>query len=85
MIGGPGRKRDMGLVAGLGLSTPCLFSAQVFNYQKFKPETQHLNVIVSFRKMAGKKLLLPGLLVTVLDYRDETRSVCQRKITYVTL
>jgi hypothetical protein len=31
-----------GLLAGLGLITPCLFSAQVFKYQKIKPEKGYL-------------------------------------------
>ena len=55
-------RRIWGLLAGLGLITPCLFSDQVFKYQKIKPEKGYLIQNGSLRKMVEKKLLRPGLL-----------------------
>jgi len=70
-----------GLLAGLGLVTPCLFSAQVFKYQRIKPEKGHLIQKVPFEKWLGRNYCGPACLAMVLNYWDETRSFSQRKIS----
>lgn len=74
-------RRIWGLLAGLGLMTPCLFSAQVFKYQKIKPEKGHLIQTVPFEKWLERNYCGPACLAMVLNYWDETRSFGQRKIT----
>ena len=74
-------RRIWGLLAGLGLITPCLFSAQVFKYQKIKPEKGHLIQTVPFEKWLERNYCGPACLAMVLNYWDETRSFSQRKIT----
>ena len=70
-----------GLLAGLGLMTPFLFSAQVFKYEKIKPEKGHLIQTVPFEKWLERNYCGPACLAMVLNYWDETRSFSQRKIT----
>jgi predicted double-glycine peptidase len=70
-----------GLLAGLGLITPCLFSAQVFKYKKIKPEKGYLIQAVPFEKWLERNYCGPACLAMVLNYWDETRSFRQRKIT----
>jgi len=77
---GPAR-RIGGLLAGLGLITPCLFSAQVFKYQKIKPEKGYVIQTVPFEKWLKRNYCGPACLAMVLNYWDETRSFSQRKIT----
>jgi Peptidase_C39 like family len=74
-------RRIWGLLAGLGLITPCLFSAQVFRYQKIKPEKGYLIQTVPFEKWLGRNYCGPACLTMVLNYWDETRSFSQQKIT----
>jgi len=74
-------RRIWGLLAGLGLIAPCLFSAQVFKYQKIKPEKGHLIQTVPFEKWLKRNYCGPACLAMVLNYWDETRSFSQRKIT----
>jgi len=73
-------RRIWGLLAGLGLMTPFLFSAQVFKYQKIKPEKGHLIQTVPFEKWLERNYCGPACLAMVLNYWDETRSFSQRKI-----
>ena len=61
--------------------TPSLFSAQVFKYQKIKPEKGHLIQAVPFEKWLERNYCGPACLAMVLNYWDETRSFSQRKIT----
>jgi len=74
-------RRIGGLLAGLWLIAPCLFSAQVFQYQKIKPEKGHLIQTVPFEKWLGRNYCGPACLAMVLNYWDETRSFSQQKIT----
>jgi len=73
-------RRIWGLLAGLGLIAPCLFSAQVFKYKKIKPERGCLIQTVPFEKWLGKNYCGPACLTMVFNYWDETRSFSQRKI-----
>lgn len=67
---GRAARRIWGVLAGLGLMTPCFFSAQIFKYQKIKPEKGQLK-----RNYCG-----PACLAMVLNSWDETRSFSRRKI-----
>jgi len=73
--------RVWGLLAGLGLIAPCLFSAQVFKYPKIKPDKGYLIQTVPFEKWLARNYCGPACLAMVLNYWDETRSFSQRKIT----
>jgi tetratricopeptide (TPR) repeat protein len=73
-------KRIGGFLAGLGLLTPCLFSAQIFKYQKIKPERGYLIQTVPFEKWLGRNFCGPACLAMVLNSWDETRSFSQRQI-----
>jgi tetratricopeptide (TPR) repeat protein len=89
---GVGRRADMiqtkgraarrigGLLASLGLLTPCLFSAQVFKYQKSRPEKGHLIQTVPYEKWLKRNYCGPACLAMVLNSWDETRSFSQGKI-----
>jgi len=70
-----------GFLAVLGLLAPCLFSAQVFKYQKTKPEKGHLIQTVPFEKWLERNYCGPACLAMVLNFWDENRSFSQRKIT----
>jgi len=61
--------------------TPCLFSGQVFKYQKIKPGRGYLIQTVPFEKWLERNTCGPACLAMVLNYWDETRSFSQRKIT----
>jgi tetratricopeptide (TPR) repeat protein len=74
-------RRIWGLVAGLWLITPCLFSDQVFKYQKIKPGKGYLIQTVPFEKWLERNYCGPACLAMVLNYWDETRSFSQQKIT----
>ncbi len=74
-------RRIWGLLVGLGLIAPCLFSAQVFKYQKIKPEKGYLIQTVPFEKWLGRNYCGPACLVMVLNYWDEMQSFSQQKIT----
>jgi len=82
MIGLKGRtaRRIYGILAGLGLMTSGLFSAQVFKYGKAKPENGHLIQTVPFEKWLKLNYCGPACLTMVLNSWDETRSFSQRKI-----
>ena len=69
-----------GLLAGLGLMTPFLYSAQVFKYEKIKPEKGHLIQTVPFEKWLVRNYCGPACLAMVLNSWDETRSFSQAKI-----
>src|SRR4030065_2261339 len=73
-------RRIWGLLAGLGLIAPCLFSAQVFKYQITKPEKGHLIQTVPFEKCLKRNYCGPACLAMVLNSWDETRSFTQGKI-----
>ncbi len=60
---------------------PGLFSAQVFKYQKIKPDKGYLIRTVPFEKWLERNYCGPACLAMVLNYWDETRSFSQRKIT----
>ena len=61
--------------------TPCLFSAQVFNYRKIKPNRGYLIQTVPFEKWLERNFCGPACLAMVLNYWDKTRSFDQNKIT----
>ncbi len=65
--------RIAGLLAGLGLITPCLFSAQVFKYSKIKPEKGYLIQTVPYEKWLKRNYCGPACLAMVLNYWDEAR------------
>jgi tetratricopeptide (TPR) repeat protein len=73
-------RRIWGILAGLGLLTPCLFSAPISKYQKIKPENGHLIQTVPFEKWLKINYCGPACLAMVLNSWDETRSFSQRKI-----
>jgi tetratricopeptide (TPR) repeat protein len=73
-------RRIGGILAGLGLLTPALFSAQIFKYQKAKPDKGHLIQTVPFEKWLKINYCGPACLAMVLNSWDETRSFSQRKI-----
>jgi tetratricopeptide (TPR) repeat protein len=74
-------RRIGGLLAGLWLMTPGLFSAQVFKYSKIKPEKGYLIQTVPFEKWLERNYCGPACLAMVLNYVDETRSFRQQKIS----
>ena len=82
MIWSKGRTaiRIWGVLAGLGLMTPSLFSAQIFKYQKIKPEKGHLIQTVPFEKWLKINYCGPACLAMVLNSWDATRPFSQRKI-----
>ena len=67
-------------LVSLGLAAPCLFSAQVFKYQKIKPEKGHLIQTVPFEKWLKTNYCGPACLAMVLNSWDKTRPFSQRKI-----
>jgi tetratricopeptide (TPR) repeat protein len=69
------------LLVSLGLITPSLFSAQVFKYEKIKPEKGYLIQTVPFEKWLKRNYCGPACLAMVLNHWDEARSFSQRKIT----
>jgi tetratricopeptide (TPR) repeat protein len=73
--------RFWGLVAGMGLIAPCLFSAQIFKYQKLAPANGCLIQKVPFEKWLKRNYCGPACLAMVLNYWDETRSFSQQRIT----
>jgi tetratricopeptide (TPR) repeat protein len=82
MIWSKGRtaRRIWVILAGLGLMTPALFSAQVFKYQKTMPDNGHLIQTVPFEKWLKRNYCGPACLAMVLNSWDEARSFSQRKI-----
>lgn len=74
-------RRLGGILALVGLITPCLFSAQVFKYEGVKPERGYLIQTVPFEKWLERNYCGPACLAMVLNYWDKTRSFNQRKIT----
>jgi len=74
-------RRIGGLLLCLGLIPPSLFSAEVFRYQKTKPEKGYLIQTVPFEKWLEMNYCGPACLAMVFNYWDETRSFSQRKIT----
>jgi tetratricopeptide (TPR) repeat protein len=83
MIGSKTRAsmRFWGLVTGMWLIIPCLFSAQIFKYQKITPANGCLIQTVPFEKWLKRNYCGPACLAMVLNYWDETRSFSQQKIT----
>jgi predicted double-glycine peptidase len=77
---GRAAKRAWGIVVGLGLMTASLFSAQIFRYEKAKPEKGHLIQNVPFEKWLKRNYCGPACLAMVLNSWDETRSFSQGKI-----
>jgi len=74
-------RRIGGLLLCLGLIPPSLFSAEVFKYQKTKPEKGYLIQTVPFEKWLEMNYCGPACLAMVFNYWDETHSFSQRKIT----
>jgi len=60
---------------------PSLFSAQVFKYQKSKPENGYLIETVPFEKWLKRNYCGPACLTMVLNYWDEAKSFNQQEIT----
>jgi tetratricopeptide (TPR) repeat protein len=77
----PASRRRWGLLALLGLLSPCLFSAQVFKYKDTKPENGYLIGNVPGEKWLKRNYCGPACLAMVLNYWDEKRSFSQQKIT----
>jgi tetratricopeptide (TPR) repeat protein len=73
-------RRIYGILAGLGLMTSGLFSAQVFKYKKSQPEKGHLIQTVAFEKWLKINYCGPACLAMVLNSWDDTRSFSQAKI-----
>ena len=73
-------RRIYGILAGLGLMTSGLLSAQVSKYKKSQPEKGHLIQTVPFEKWLQRNYCGPACLAMVLNYWNETRSFSQRKI-----
>jgi len=73
-------RRIGAFLIGFGLIAPSLFSAQVFKYQKNKPEKGHLIQTVPFEKWLKTNYCGPACLTMVLNSWDETRPFSQRKI-----
>lgn len=69
-----------GILAGLGLLTPALFSAQIMKYQKAKPAKGHLIQTVPFEKWLKTNYCGPACLAMVLNSWDPARSFRQQKI-----
>ena len=70
-----------GIVAVMGLITPCLFSAQVFKYPKIRPEKGYLIQTVPYEKWLERNYCGPACLSMVLNFWDEARSFTQQNIT----
>ncbi len=77
---GRAARRIGGVLVGLGLVAPCLFSAQVFQYRKIKPERGHLIQTVPFEKWLKRNYCGPACLTMVLNSWGETRSFSQGRI-----
>ncbi len=73
-------RRIYGILAGMGLMTSGLFSAQVFKYGKAKPENGHLIQTVPFERWLKLNYCGPACLTMVLNSWDEARPFSQRKI-----
>ncbi len=73
-------RRIGGLLIGLGLITPFLFSSQVFKYRKIKPENGHLIQTVRFEKWLRRNLCGPACLAMVLNSWDGSRPFSQQSI-----
>lgn len=82
MICSKGRtaRRIYGILAGLGLMTPVLFSAQIFKYQKNRPDHGHLIQTVPFENWLKRNYCGPACLAMVLNFWDATRSFDQQRI-----
>jgi len=82
MIWSKGRtaRRIWGVLVGLGLMAPTLFSAQIFKYQKAKPKNGHLIQTVPFEKWLKLNYCGPACLTMVLNSWDDARSFSQREI-----
>jgi tetratricopeptide (TPR) repeat protein len=69
------------LLAGLGMISTCLFSAQIFKYKKIEPEKGYLIRTVPFEKWLKRNYCGPACLAMVLNYWDKTRTSSQQEIT----
>ena len=74
-------RRIGGILAVLGVISPCLFSAQVAKYNKTKPEKGYLIQNVPAEKWLKRNYCGPACLAMVLNYWDETHSFSQQQIT----
>jgi len=70
-----------GFIAIMGMVAPGLFSAQVFKYQKTKPEKGYLIQNITGEKWLKRNYCGPACLAMVFNYWDEARSFSQRTIT----
>ena len=77
---GRAARRIYAILAGLGLMTSGLFSAQVFKYGKAKPENGHLIQTVPFEKWLKTNYCGPACMAMVLNSWEGTRSFSQRAI-----
>jgi len=73
-------RRIYGILAGLGLMTSGLSSAQIFKYKKSQPDKGHLIQTVPFEKWLKINYCGPACLAMVLNSWEGTRSFSQRKI-----
>lgn len=76
-----GSRRALGVIAVMGILAPCLFSAQVFKYDKAKPENGCLIENVPSEKWLKRNYCGPACLAMVLNYWDEAHPFSQRQIT----
>lgn len=74
-------KQIAGIIAVLGVMSPCLFSAQVAKYKKSKPEQGYLIQNVPAEKWLKRNYCGPACLAMVLNHWDEAHSFSQRQIT----
>lgn len=72
-------KRAAAIVAGLAI-LPSLLSAQVFKYQRLRPENGHLIASVPFEECAANNYCGPAALTMVLNFWDGKRSFNQREV-----
>jgi tetratricopeptide (TPR) repeat protein len=73
-------RRIGGILAGLGLMTSALFSAQIFKYRKAVPDKGHLIRTVPFEKWLQRNYCGPACLAMVLNSWDKTRPFSQKAI-----
>jgi tetratricopeptide (TPR) repeat protein len=69
-----------GILVGVGLMAPAVFSAQIFKYKKARPDHGHLIQSVPFESWLKRNYCGPACLAMVLNSWDEARSFSQRKI-----
>ncbi len=74
-------RRIGGILAMLGVLSPCLFSAQVAKYNKAEPEKGYVIRNVPAEKWLKRNYCGPACLAMVLNYWDAAHSFSQQLIT----